>query len=345
MKTLRLVVNRIKRYATVNLTVFILFVIGSIITSTFFAYFYGNTQFMKRANDASLTNRKYTVELDEQIFIDSEILAKLKASDSFEIVSVSSVDHYEKYGAVEAVLKGDITVGTTSGRGYFRDGEEYSAVVDWIKGYSLGDEIKVGGESLKVIGRAGMNTFISERAFTGANLSISKIDVYTVEKYRPGTDGEILSCIRSIFDDPTLEITAPQKTDTSQVIFEIVLLCITFSLSVISLMLLINYLIDSIINETAVCLIVGASKIKVFLINFLEIMTLSFITSGIGIALHGVLYNPLFSKINAIEGTEYFLTDYLCIFLIYNVLVAIVSLTFIYKYVRMSPAEARRRAG
>ena len=100
-------------------------------------------------------------------------------------------------------------------------------------------------------------------------------------------------------------------------------------------------MLDSVMDETAISLIVGASKLRIFLISFGEIMCFSLINSAIGILIHRILYEPIFSKLNKIESTTYIASDYFYIYVIFNLLTALVSLFFILRYASLTPREAR----
>ena len=93
MKLLYLILNRIKRYVMKNKTIFILFTIGSILTSTFFAYFYGNTEFMQNLNNIELWNRKYSISLTEPLEHDSQELKALIESDLVDSIVVVNKSH------------------------------------------------------------------------------------------------------------------------------------------------------------------------------------------------------------------------------------------------------------
>ena len=139
-------------------------------------------------------------------------------------------------------------------------------------------------------------------------------------------------------------INPPNVSKNTDIIFEIILLCACFSLAVISFMFLLKHMLDSIMDETAISLIVGASKIRIFLISFCEIMFFSLVNSAIGILLHKLLYNSFFSKINKITTTVYLTSDYLYIYLIFNLLCAVISIFLLMRYAMLTPREARRRS-
>ena len=343
MKTLYLITSRIKQYWKNNKTIFLLFIIGNIITSLFFTYFYGNTQFMQRANDTKLSNRMYTVELATPTTCNDETIATLINSNLFEVIEIVTQDYIADYSTILAVIKGEKHHATSAGRSDFREGEHYSIVIDWYQGYNLGDKITIKNHEFSVIGTTGVNSVISSVAFYELDLKIHSIRIYTQMKYRQGQDGEIVRFISDSLNNKHATITVPTITPVSDIFIEILLLCICFSLSVISFLLLLQYLIDSIIYETVISIIVGATKAKIFIMTFSEIMMLSASTSAIGILLHRIFYDSVFEKINKSQHTTYLAIDYLYVWIIFNLLVAIITSFFILKYTRLSPVEARRK--
>lgn len=343
MKTIYLIFNRIRRYWQSNKTVFLLFFIGNIVTALFFTYFYGNTQFMQKANDAKLANRMYTIELYTDINCNDKTVSKLKESDLIEVVELVSVEYAKDYSNLTAVIKGHKNQTVSSGRNAFRENENYSIIVDWFQGFNIGDKIKIKDKEFDVIGTTGVNSVISVVAFTALDLKVSSIKIYTAQKYRQGQDGEILHFISESLNGNGATVIPPSITPVSDILLEIILLCLCFSLSVISFLFLLQHLIDSIMYETVVSLIVGASRPKIFLMTFFEVMLCSTATSTIGILIHRILYNPVFEKINKIPNTTYLFSDYIYVFIIYNLLVAIIASFFLLKYMKLSPVDARRK--
>lgn len=344
MKTLFLLFNRIKRYIVKNKALFILFTIGSILTSTFFAYFYGNTEFMQRANDTKLSNRKYLVSLQEPLSYDSEELRKLYNSEFIDSIRIINNSYEDIFFSLCTCIKGDVPSGTASGRTEFREGENYSIVPDSLSKFRIGDTVVIDNIEFTVIGTAVLDSHISNYAFAELDLDVHLIEIYSAEKYRPGQDGKLINHIITSLTDSNIDyIKTPDVTKNSDILFEIIALCVCFSLAVVSFMFLLKYMLDSIMDETAISLIVGASKLHIFLITFGEIMCFSLISSAIGVIMHRILYEPVFSKLNKIESTTYLASDYFYIYVIFNLLTAFVSLFFILRYASLTPREARSR--
>jgi len=343
MKLLYLILNRIKRYVVKNKTIFILFTIGSILTSTFFAYFYGNTEFMQEFNDKSLSGRDYTVYLDEPISYDLPELNALYESDLIDTVFVVNRAYRDDLFDLKACTKGKLDHAYVAGRTEFKEGERYSIIVDHLSKHRTGSTVTINGTELNVIG-ASVNSHIPPETFDELGLEIHCLEIYPTEVYRLGQDAAFIDFIASTLGSYHRNTESPITASSSDIFFEIILLCACFSLAVISFMFLIKYMLDSIMDETAVSLIVGASKIRIFLISFFEIMLFSLVNSAIGILLHKLLYNSFFSKINKIQTTVYLASDYLYIYLIFNLLCAIVSVFLLMRYAMLTPREARRRS-
>ncbi len=342
MKILFLIINRIKRYIVKNKTIFILFTIGSILTSTFFAYFYGNTGFMQEFNDKSLSGRRYAVFLKEPISYDSPELTALYESDLVDTVVVVNKAYQDDLHNVMACTKGKTNRAYVAGRTEFKEDERYSIIVDHLSKYHIGSTVTINGISLNVIGASG-GTYLPRETYDELGLEVYYLEVYPTEVYRLGQDAVFIDFIANTMGSNYYYTESPVTASSSDIFFEIILLCACFSLAVISFMFLIKYMLDSIMDETAVSLIVGASKIRIFLINFSEIMLFSLVNSAIGILLHKLLYNSFFSKINKITTTVYLTSDYLYIYLIFNLLCAVISVFLLMRYAMLTPREARRR--
>ena len=219
MKTLFLLLNRLKLYVVKNKTIFILFTIGSILTSTFFAYFYGNTEFMQNANDTTLYNRKYTVSLQEPLAYDSEELMKLYESELIESVAIRN-NAYEEIGVISSCVKGTLPISPASGRTEFRENEKYSFVAEMFRDYSAGDTVTINGVDLSVIGVAVTHSHVTKELFDELNLEVHSIEIYSAEKYRPGQDGElIIHIVNSLSDNNIDYIRTPSVSKNSNILF------------------------------------------------------------------------------------------------------------------------------
>ena len=296
---------------------------------------------MQKLNNVEQWNRKYSVNLTEPINCDSQELKELSESDLVDSIVIVSKSYYEEHYNIHSCLKGKVSTAYVNGRVDFRDGEHYSMVADMLSKYKTGDTVTINGISLDIIGHGG-NTVISAKAFSEIGLDVHYICIYSAEKYRPGQDTAFTDFITATLGSKLDSINPPNVSDNSDIVIEIIMLCACFSLAVISFLLLLKYMLDSIMDETAISLIVGASKLRIFLINFCEIMLFSLVNSTIGILLHKLLYNSFFSKINKITTTTYITSDYIYIYLIFNLLCGIVSLFLLLRYARLTPREARR---
>ena len=339
MKILYLIFNRMKQYILKNKGIFAIFVISSIVSSLVFCFFYGNTAFMRQTNSSEIYNRKYSVTLNRPIDFDNKKLKELCENELVEAVIVENKSSFDDIQALSSVIKGEYKTLATSGRVEFEDGENNAIIMKSTLGYLPGDTYNINGEDFNVIGLQSAGTFITANAFEKLDIKIESLTVVSAKKYMP-QDKTFTDMLYSKFNG--IKIAEPYQPRFSDVISELFTLCLAFALSITSYMMLFSYMVDSIMNETVVCLIVGATMGKMFLLTALESLLLCSVTSISGILLHAALYKPVFAKLNVLSELTYSFNDYLVIFLLIISITLLVLLFSIKKYSSLSPIQAKR---
>ena len=329
-----------KQYILKNKGIFAIFVISSIVSSMVFCFFYGNTDFMRQTNASEVYNRKYSFTLDYPINTDDKRLKKLCENELVEIVIVKNRSAFDDIKEISAVIKGEYKTLSTAGRVEFEGGENDAIIMDSTLGYLPGETYTINGQAFKVIGLQSAGTFINDEAFVEQNIEIDSLTVVSAKKYMP-SDNTFTDMLKDTF--PGIDVVKPYEPRFSDVMSELFTLCLTFVLSITSYMLLFSYMVDSIMNETVVCLIVGATREKMFLLTVVESLALCGVTSLAGILLHAALYKPVFAKINVLSELTYSFNDYLVIFLLIIAITLFVLLFSVKKYSKLSPVQAKQK--
>ena len=86
-----------------------------------------------------------------------------------------------------------------------------------------------------------------------------------------------------------------------------------------------------------------AFVLLVVLIKLAAVFLTAFLLSLPGVALHVLLYGPVFGRLNLVDGLVYQARDYMIIILISCIASALASLPFVVSFARGSAAASRRR--
>lgn len=121
------------------------------------------------------------------------------------------------------------------------------------------------------------------------------------------------------------------ENQKSELFNKILIAVLIYIVCFIACAYLFKYVFDSNNYENTVYSIVGASKRHVLCIMLNEAVILSILSSIVAVAVHLLLYNSLFVKINA-EGVAYNIWDYLIITVFTLVLSIITIIPFFIKY-------------
>lgn len=341
MKTLKLMLSRLKQYYRNNKFIFVLFVIGGLLNAIVFAYFYGN-QVSYNADRYSQENyyRKYTVYLESST--EKESYKKLLESDLIQNVIVGHPLPSQPPEFLLGTMNENINVVKVKGTLSFSD--KYQVIVSRKCRTPVGDSINFYGKDFTVIGQ---NTnddeyYIPYEAYEELGLEDSILYVYS-KKHQDISNDKVAALIKDTFPDSSID--TPAKWDAlnmRSMKSEIILICVCYAFSTISFMFLLRHMLDSMVYDSAVCMIVGASKSTISAITFWESMLLSLTSGAVGLVLHRLLYNVLFKKINITSEMVYKFSDYIFIFLLMFCITVIVTLPFIGKYTRLTPVSIKR---
>lgn len=370
MKLLQLISSRIRQYWIHNRLILILFLIGGILSSIAFTFFYGNmVRYLDYRTSTDTTYRTYSVSLTDHwgtsvpkpepaIFID-----QVEALYANELVKSVSVEYFF---AFDDSVEYDIPRGNFGMDAFHRikakvgdqweligltgsaDFEKHpdGAVVPEESVAQIGDTFTIGGKTLTIIGKSFYSEcFVSYQTFLELGKSIDIMTLITKERQDIRNDpmknllNEMYPDIR--VEDPSYWAESYEKRAVETLVFGI---GPAYAVSITSFLFLLRYLMDAMLNTTIVSRMVGATKGKIFALCLGEAAVLCAVTDAMGIWIHWALYDEVFKNLNSVEDLVYFPEDYLCIFLIMLGLGMTVAALFVRKYAKLSPVASRRLA-
>lgn len=368
MKLLRLIRSRVKQYWVTNRLILCLFLVGGVLSSIAFTFFYGNMiRYLKYRTSTDDTYRTYTVSLTDHwgtdipkpepgIFIDE--VEALSANDLVESVSVeylfafdASVEydippgHYgtDAFHRIQAKIGDQWDLPRLTGSADF---EKYpdGAVVPEESVVQIGDTFTIGGKTLTVIGKHGFyECLVSYQTFLELCDSVDIMTLVTKDRQDIRNDpmkkllNEMYPDIR--VEDPSYWAESYEKRAVETLAFGI---GPAYAVSITSFLFLLRYLMDAMLGTTIVSRMVGATKGKIFALCLGEAAVLCAAADAVGIAIHWIFYDEVFKNLNSVEDLVYLPEDYLYIFLIMLGLGMTVAVLFVRKYAKLSPAASRR---
>ncbi len=343
MKTGILLLSRMKQYFLKNKLLWILFLLGGALNAISVTYCYGNLlPAVRNRNTADYIYRDYTVLFQNKRADIADIL-RLEESQLVEVCIYANENYVFTYD--------DRFPGRCLG-GTLELTQPNQALVSNPANAAVGSKIYLEGQPFDVVGLVsngyGGCTFISKDAFEGLGYtdSIACLRVIATQRQEQGNDN-VIALINDIFPYHTgvsgrfEALTATEADLSSQFI---VLISINACLAIASFAFLLRYLIDSLMKDTAVCIILGATSTKMGAIILWESLLLSLAATGIGLGLHCLLYEPVFAKLNLSDTLVYRAGDYWFILLLFSVFSIITAIPSVWKYLRLSPIAARRAA-
>lgn len=343
MKTLYLMGNRLKQYYFRNKLLFVLFVLGGALNAISVAYCYGNL--VPAVRDRYSTDpayRDYTVSFANQPAA-MEDIARLEESPLIEACTYTSgnriycyTDDYpwECLGGTDQLTAPD------------------QALVSHPADQAIGSMVRVEDQKFQVVGLVsngdGGTVFISKEAFASLGYTENIVRVRIIAAQRQSSENDaVVQLIQEVFPYHT-EISGRHVMSiaTEERLSQQFLGLITINafLAAVSFAFLLRYLIDSLMGETAVSVIVGATRAKMAAMATIEAMLLTLASAGIGLLLHKLLYNPVFSKLNMSGTITYGAGDYWLMLLLFVVLSVITAVPIMWRYLRVSPVTARKLA-
>ncbi len=362
MKTIQLLLGRVRQYWTGNKLVLCLFLVGGIITSMFFAFYFGNiAEYVAYRTSNEKRFRTYGV-LGAQEFsagvpyqgpvLEPEIAREIAENPLVEEVMVTYFDlsspaYLHQYQAVTGNLPNIRIKKGTNDLNSLTNGIILTEADDEKVGepaVRLGHEFVVVGkeDSLGLMLRTAREYKISWEAYMEMELPIYTITVYAVQRYDDPETDPVLKLLQEKFPGVEIWSHSQQRAMERNAQWTLELIGYTYAVTMVSFLFLLRYLMDSVLSTTITTMIVGASKRKIFLISFLEVFSLCGAVNGAGLFLHWLLYPGFFSKFNLIDTIEYWPEDYVLLFLLLQAVAAVVCIPFIWKYAGLSPAAARQ---
>lgn len=367
MKTFALIWKNIRYYYRRSRPVFWLFTAGLLSASLLLIYLYGNlTPSVREYSTNDLYARKYTFSFpsDPSLQDMETLLNRYNETESFLCLFSAPITGYPGKGdriyTVGCEIKSENNgIRRTRGRTYFTEEElaeganvaiisesaEYHASGGTLR---LGeDTIHVNGVDFTVIGTAnfGCDILIPAASYTKNGFPIASVSV-TMEK-RPSyyENLELLRDMREQFPGVSVgghpySAYEHSKQDTPSVLL---VLAIVFVAAISAFMFLLKYLSDGTNYISAIQSVCGAPKDTVVFIKLASVFLLTFSVSAAGVALHALLYEPLFSKLNIYEGLIYQPHDYLLVIAVCCAAVVLVSIPFLFSFTRDTAAAFKRR--
>ena len=343
MKILYLMANRLKQYYFRNKLLFVLFVLGGALNAISVAYCYGNL--VPAVRDRYSTDpayRDYTVSFANQPAA-MEDIARLEESPLIEACTYTSgnriycyTDAYpwECLGGTDQLTAPD------------------QALVSHPADQAIGSMVRVEDQKFQVVGLVsngdGGTVFISKEAFASLGYTENIVRVRIIAAQRQSSENDaVVALIQEVFPYHT-EISGKHVMSiaTEERLSQQFLGLITINafLAAVSFAFLLCYLIDSLMGETAVSVIVGATRAKMAAMATIEAMLLTLASAGVGLLLHKLLYAPVFSKLNMTGTITYGAGDYWLMLLLFVVLSVITAVPIMWRYLRVSPVTARKLA-
>lgn len=361
MKMIYLFACRLKQYFLRNRLLFSLFVVGGILNSVAAAYCYGNLlpAVANRYSQDSIY-REYLVRFDK---MEGELLQGYELDgwtgaeptpprlEDVEAFSSHALIDYCTIQASDRVCTyiGDRPFVVLSGNAEFTAPHQVivgSAAFESTD-LTVGSKITIAGISFEVIGVVtahGLRYFIPYDTFQelGMTERIMNVSAVSVQRHNPHKD-PVMDLIEKSFPYCTYRGGPDYHlVDASATELKLPGIVINAFISFLAYAFLLRYLVDSMLDESIISLVVGASRAQMITLIFWEATVLSVGANGAGLLFHWLLYKPLFEKINLSATLTYGVADYAILCLAMLVFSLIITIPFVLKYLKLSPISARR---
>lgn len=341
MKMFCLLLNRFKQYFLRNKLLFILFVLGGAINTIAVIYSYGNLMpLVANRNLEDPTYRNYVVTFHEQP-AQLDKIEELRSNPLIESCIFSEGTNICAFDEAYPMVKLNGVLEFTG---------PYQVIAPQSANVFPGEEIIIDGTVFQVIGSASCGIadvfFIPYDTYLemGYGTNISKIRLYAVSRQDVQND-QVIALINSIFPNNTgissLANTMYQleARESSQFLAVIV---INAFLSVVAYAFLLYYILDSLHQENGIFMILGTTKVRMTVFLLREAIILSALANGIGLLIHRLFYQAVFSDLNITSNLQYTPGDYVFIYLLMLILSLLTSLPLIIRGWKLSPVESRR---
>ncbi|MVB11041.1 hypothetical protein CAFE_17430 [Caprobacter fermentans] len=360
MKTFYLVFSRIKQYFKSNKLIFCLFIIGGISCAITFIYFYGNMVTVKKnsgKNDEAY--RTYTIDLSSPQHVKSDELKSYFRNYGVERMEASCVVPQKELACVnigatftkntkngfyvKTPLSGGDTMKSVKGRTQFteqelKDGERVVVIpMEFLRDNNMPESLKIQGIKYRIIGIS-IDTvafYIPPSAFDRDGFAADRISVLLQQRLSEKNNQSFTEKLKRIF--PQSEISGPDsviQSEEKKAPKEILMISIVYLISLISFMFLMKFMVDVNSSENIIYSLVGAAKHTVMKIIALENFVLNLFIGLFSIAIHVLLRNAVFEKVNTTAGIQYETKDYMIILLVMLAVSVLVQLPFLWNYYR-----------
>ncbi len=369
MKTFVLIWKNIRYYYVCSRSVFTLFIVGLLSASLLLIFLYGNLNpSVTEYSIDSISRRRYTFsfssESDTNVF-EAFLFQHNTPSELTHLASASVID-YNGNKNDEFYTIGCETVSESNkfqhirGRTYFNEtelaeGANVAIVSESVERYTSGNTLQLGKDTINVNGvdftvigvtyHWKCSILIPAASYAKNDFPITSISATMENRPSYYENLEFLRDMREQF--PNVSISKHpyssyenSKRDTLSVML---VLSVVFAAAIAAFMFLLKYLSDSTDYIGAIQSICGAPKDTVVFIKLASVFLMTFSVSAVGVALHALLYGPVFSKLNTIQGLIYQPRDYLLILCMCCIAAVLVSVPFVVSFSRGSAAAFKRR--
>lgn len=346
MKYIKLSLSRIAGYIFQNKLIFVLFFIGSMLSSFVFIYFYGNEMSSKRITaENGLEFRSFEVWFDSDIKITDQDLELLDAYQTEAVTVSSTIQIPEEYEHLimedtRVYLAAEISK-LTNMSDMFEELDQNTDVVMLPKIFGENiDEFMINDVPLRVVGRTDNRVVCFVPMATFQRLFAADTIYYTLENQLTQAElREAEEILENSFPNAQNIITPDtHKTYAAQRdVSALVRIAGLYILAVISFLFLYKYLFDQTNYENIIYNVVGSTKSVVLKIMLIEIVLLTSVSTGFAAVIHALFYEPFFSRINkSALYIPYHFLDYFLV-MIFTVSLSLIStLPFVINYRRKS---------
>lgn len=358
MKTLYLIGSRLRQYILKNKALFILLLIGGILNGVGMAYCYGNLLPLIATRDSQGAEyRSYSILFQKKPDTPGDAWQPADISTDLETIEIFKNDPL-----IESCI---FTNGTDwicaydenypklmlGGTDEFTD--PYQVLVYEQHKANVGDTINLRGHDFKVIGKCSFGApgcLIPYDTYVSLGYAENTYRMYATSKERYAGKGSsedpVLDLIKELFPNNTGASAAwgikHDQFVTEDTLAAIPGILLNAFMAMLAYSFLLRYLIDSLLDETIITIIVGASRLRMTVYIFWEALLLSAAANGLGLLVHRLLYEPLFRRINLAAELVYRASDYALMLGVIVVFSLVIAIPFAMKYLRLSPIAARR---
>ena len=365
MKLLQLISSCVRQYWVNHRLIFLLFLIGGILSSVMFCYFYGNMlAYIGDRTSEEQGFRNYGIsgavsDLPTEEELDS-VMDRLKILRQDPMIEAIRLEFwFKQYPTFEDSIEDAHNMFVSDIMAEVGDVYQYphimvlgdtdfeacpnGVILPEGSSSTVGDTIVIAGTELVAIGKDRSDAYtVSFETFREWKIPVTSITVISAERHGPEND-PVQKLLEELF--PECGISVPEQISyaaTQEFVPILTVICMVYGASMLAYMFLLRYLMDANLNTTVISRIVGAKKWQILGLCFGEAVALCAFVNGAGIGLHALLYDNLFSKLNKQADMVYLPEDYLYIFLAMMVVGTVVALGFVAKYASLSPAASRR---